>query len=83
MPQVTSEAHREAAARAREIMATYERQRDLILLGAYRAGSDRRVDEAIAKIDAIEAFLRQGAQERTPFEETLARVSALTAAVRK
>src|SRR6185436_8658468 len=46
----------------RELMATYERQRDLILLGAYQKGSDPRVDEAIAKIAAINAFLRQGLQ---------------------
>ena len=37
----------------------YERHRDLILLGAYQRGSDRRTDEAIARIDAIDAFLRQ------------------------
>jgi type III secretion protein N (ATPase) len=83
MPQVTDDAHRDAAARVRELLATYERQRDLILLGAYRAGADRRTDEAIARIDAIEAFLRQPTHERTPLAETVARVSALTAAVRK
>lgn len=76
MPQVTADDHRAAAARLRELLATYERQRDLILLGAYRAGSDRRVDEAIARIDAIEGFLKQGATESTAFEETLRRLNA-------
>ena len=35
-------AHRAAAARLRELLATYERQRDLILLGAYQRGADPR-----------------------------------------
>src|SRR5262249_2484100 len=75
MPQVTSSDHRAKAAAGRELLATYERQRDLILLGAYRAGSDRRVDEAIARIDAIEAFLRQPPGTSIPFAQTLAELS--------
>ena len=50
----------------RELLATYERQRDLILLGAYQPGSDPRTDEAIATIDGINAFLRQATDENTP-----------------
>jgi type III secretion protein N (ATPase) len=52
--------HRQAAARVRELLAAYEQKRDLIALGAYKAGSDPRIDRAIAKNDAIAAFLRQG-----------------------
>jgi len=63
--------------RVRELLATYERQRDLILLGAYRAGSDRRVDEAIARIDAVEAFLKQGTGDAVGFADTLARLGEL------
>jgi len=77
MPQVTTPEHRAAAARVRELLATYERQRDLILLGAYRAGSDRRVDEAIARIDAVEAFLKQGTGDAVGFADTLARLGEL------
>src|SRR5439155_24062181 len=50
MGNVTDAPHQRAAARLRELLATYERQRDLILLGAYRAGTDRATDEAIARI---------------------------------
>jgi type III secretion protein N (ATPase) len=71
MPKITAAEHRAAAARIRELMAAYERQRDLIVLGAYRAGSDPRVDEAIAKQVALERFLSQGAEEVSPFEATL------------
>jgi type III secretion protein N (ATPase) len=77
MPQVTGDEHRAAAARVRELLATYERQRDLILLGAYKPGSDKRVDEAIARADAIEVFLRQATHDATPLAETLTRLAKL------
>ena len=59
MPAVTDEAQREAAQKLRAVLATHERQRDLILLGAYKRGSDPETDYAIAKIAAVERFLRQ------------------------
>ena len=77
MPAVTDEPHRRAAGKLRELLATYERQRDLILLGAYQAGTDPRTDEAIAKIDAINAFLRQGTHENAGFTETRQRLMSL------
>jgi type III secretion protein N (ATPase) len=77
MPLVTDADHRQAAGRLRELLATYERQRDLILLGAYQRGSDPRTDEAISKIDSINAFLRQGVHENTPFVETRRRLVSL------
>ncbi len=79
MSAVADPAHRAAAGRLREIMATYERQRDLILLGAYQRGSDPRTDDAIARIDAISGFLRQSTTEATSFEETERRLANLLA----
>ena len=58
-------------------MAAYERQRDLILLGAYQRGSDPRTDEAIARIDSINAFLRQTTDEAAAFADTRRRLLAL------
>ena len=60
MDRVTDGAHREAARALREHVAVYEAKRDLVLLGAYERGRDPRLDRAIARIDAIEAFLGQG-----------------------
>jgi type III secretion protein N (ATPase) len=77
MSQVIGVEHRKAAARVREVLAAYERQRDLILLGAYKAGSDPRTDEAIARIDAVNAFLRQGTDEVAPAADTHARLLSL------
>jgi type III secretion protein N (ATPase) len=70
MSTVADADHRQAAGKVRELLAAYERQRDLILLGAYSKGSDPRTDEAIAKMTRIEAFLRQGTHESSRFTQT-------------
>jgi type III secretion protein N (ATPase) len=74
---VADRAQVDAAGRVRELLATYEQKRDLISLGAYRPGSDARVDRAVSKIDAIHAFLRQGLREHSPMAETRRRLLAL------
>ncbi|MCB9604038.1 MAG: FliI/YscN family ATPase [Sandaracinus sp.] len=79
MDAVTDEKHRDAARRLRELLATYESKRDLIALGAYAKGSDARIDAAIARIDRIEAFLRQRRDESVGLDDTLA---AMEAAIR-
>ena len=65
MPAVTGHAHREAAAKAREVLAIYAKQKDLILLGAYRHGSDPKVDFAISKIAVVNSFLQQSVTDRS------------------
>jgi type III secretion protein N (ATPase) len=69
MDDLVDPEHRQAAARLRAVLATYERQRDLVLLGAYRAGSDPATDDALARVGDVEAFLRQGRDQRIPFDE--------------
>jgi flagellar protein export ATPase FliI len=59
MNAVTDSDHRSAASRLRQVLATYEKQKDLILIGAYERGSDRRVDESIEMIDRVNGFLQQ------------------------
>jgi len=77
MNVVADPAHRAAAARLRELMAAYERNRDLILLGAYQRGADPLTDEAVARMEAITTFLRQRTDEAAPFEETRGRLIKL------
>ncbi len=77
MNAIVSATQREAAQQLRELLAAYEDKRDLIVLGAYKPGSDSRVDRALRKIDAIEAFLSQGQQERTDPKVTLDRLLSL------
>lgn len=70
MPKVTTGEHQAAARRVRELLAHYEENRDLVTVGAYRAGSDPLLDRAIAKLPAIEGLL-YGATGPRPASETL------------
>jgi len=70
MDELVDEEHRRAAGRLREVLATYERQRDLVLLGAYRKGADKATDDALARLPAVEAFLRQRRDERVSFADS-------------
>jgi type III secretion protein N (ATPase) len=76
---VTSPAHQAAAAVVRERLAVYQAHRDLITLGAYARGSDRRIDAAIAARPAIDAFTRQAADEVAAWDTTVAALAALAA----
>jgi type III secretion protein N (ATPase) len=79
MDTVVTPEHRDAARRLRSLVATYEAKRDLVTLGAYAKGGDRDLDEAIARMPRVEAFLRQDAGDKSPLSAT---VSALVAAVK-
>ncbi len=70
MSTVAEADHKADAQRLREACALYEAKRDLVLLGAYKSGSDPRLDAVLAKVDSIEAFLRQRGDERSSVAET-------------
>ena len=78
MPAVTSREHKLAAQKLREIYATYLDAEDLINIGAFSSGSNRRIDGAIALIDKIREFLVQPVREKTSFDETLQRLNVIT-----
>lgn len=65
--------------RARELMSVFADMEELIRLGAYRKGSDPKVDRAIAINPALEAFLSQQREERTTIEEGYEMLSAIVA----
>jgi flagellum-specific ATP synthase len=58
------------AGRLRDILQVYKESEDLINIGAYVAGSNPKIDQAIALIGRIRKFLRQEANESFTFEET-------------
>lgn len=62
--------------RARAVLALQAEMADLVRLGAYRAGSDPAVDEAIRLTPRVEAVLRQDRDERTGLDETFALLRA-------
>jgi flagellum-specific ATP synthase len=55
----------ELAARAREHLALYKRNEDLITVGAYQKGASAALDRAVALHDGLKAFLRQSVDEVT------------------
>ncbi|MFP2962170.1 type III secretion system ATPase SctN [Myxococcus sp. 1LA] len=77
MSGIVSKDHKKAAGRLRELLSTYEKQRDLILLGAYQYGTDPRTDQAIDKYDAIIDFLKQDTHSNSEFEDTVSQLIAL------
>jgi flagellum-specific ATP synthase len=77
MHNITSEPHQQAARRLKQLYASFERNRDLINVGAYSKGSDPLVDEAIAKHAKIEHFLQQNINESASIQESLGQLSAL------
>ena len=60
----------ELTARAREHMAVYRKNQDLINIGAYPAGSNPIIDEAIARHEPLRQFLRQGVSESLALEQS-------------
>ncbi|MFK4043737.1 MULTISPECIES: FliI/YscN family ATPase [Roseomonas] len=62
-------------ARARKILSLHRDMADLVRLGAYRAGSDPAVDEAIRLAPRIEAVLAQGREERGTVEDAFHRLA--------
>jgi type III secretion protein N (ATPase) len=77
MSQIVTPEHKKAGGKLRETLATYEKQRDLILLGAYQYGTDPRTDYAIDKYDAIIDFLKQDTNSNVLYADTVAQLLAL------
>jgi len=77
MVDVATEEHLQLAARVRRIVATYREAEDLINIGAYTSGSSAKIDHAIAKIDKINDFFRQGIKEHCRFETALEELSMI------
>jgi FliI/YscN family ATPase len=71
MPAVTTREHMQMAATARKHLATYEKARDLVNIGAYVSGSDNDIDQALQVLPALTSFLQQENKDVSPFEETL------------
>jgi flagellar biosynthesis/type III secretory pathway ATPase len=79
MDGIVAPAHRDAARRLRALVAHYEAKRDLVTLGAYAKGSDKELDEAIARMPKIEQFLRQSPADRVAFDDAVAMLGRVVA----
>ena len=71
MVEIVDEEHRRISSRFRNILSLYQKNSDLISIGAYKKGANAALDEAVSKINKMNAFLQQGIDERFSYEETL------------
>ena len=78
MIEVVDEDHLKSANRIREVLSIYNDMRDLIEVGAYKKGTDPKIDTAIDMHDEIMDFLKQGIFEKSSFEETVERMKEIS-----
>lgn len=71
MPNICDPEHIKLAGKIKDLMATYKESEDLINIGAYDKGSNKKLDIAIKHIDQINEFLCQGILEHYSVNETL------------
>ncbi|NLM49653.1 MAG: flagellar protein export ATPase FliI [Clostridiaceae bacterium] len=77
MPIVAEKEHIFAANAIKDIMSVYNDAQDLINIGAYKRGSNKKIDKSIDTIDRINKFLCQYVTEKSTFEETLNEMFAI------
>jgi len=77
MSQIVDKPHKELAGKLKNVLATYNDAEDLINIGAYKKGSNKNIDYAIEKIDAVNKFLMQSTEDKYSYEDTVEIMSGL------
>ena len=77
MSAIVDSEHKKAASKFRSLLAKYKEVELLVKLGEYSKGSDPEADEALSKIEKMNAFLRQGIDEKYSFKETIAKLKEI------
>ncbi|HPQ94362.1 MAG: type III secretion system ATPase SctN [Thiothrix sp.] len=77
MARLATPAQREAAAHIRGLLSKHKEIEFLVRVGEYQRGADPQADEALDKIDAIRAFLKQKPDEHSSYDQTLAQLVQL------
>jgi flagellum-specific ATP synthase len=78
MPFVVPPTQMESARQMREWLAAYGDVEDLVSIGAYKPGTKPVADQAIAKWDSMNGFLRQDKEDGTPFGECVTQMQEIT-----
>lgn len=71
MTAITSDAHQQDAQQFKQFFSRYQRNRDLISVGAYSPGHDPQLDKAVQLFPKLERFLQQPIEERATIEDSL------------
>jgi flagellum-specific ATP synthase len=71
MKDIVAKEQLQFASRITEILSEYERAEDLINIGAYNPGSNKKIDYAISMMERVKTFLSQGVDESVTIEKTV------------
>jgi flagellum-specific ATP synthase len=74
MVEIVNQEHNTYASRMRNLLGLYQKNADLISIGAYKKGTNAALDEAVEKYPAIKKFLMQGTKEAFSYEDILAKM---------
>jgi type III secretion protein N (ATPase) len=77
MNSIVDKEHKKMAQEVRGILAKYAEMELLVQIGEYKQGTDKVADNALERIDRANNFLKQGLDERSPFDETLRQLKAV------
>jgi flagellum-specific ATP synthase len=69
MKDIISDEHKLYVGKVLDIMSLYKRYEDVITIGAYKSGTNPRLDYAIGMMEKIRSFLRQDIKDRVTFEQ--------------
>lgn len=69
MKDIISDEHKLYVGKVLDIMSMYKRYEDVITIGAYKAGTNPKLDYAIGMMDKIRSFLRQDIKDCVTFEQ--------------
>ena len=79
MVELVDDRHKQLASRLRDILSTYNQNADLVSIGAYKSGTNPKLDFALTKIDRINEFLKQGVNEAFTYEQCLEQMEKILA----
>ena len=78
MSEIATPEHKKAAGDLRNLLSVYNKNADLINIGAYVRGSDKNVDRALRLMDDINSFLQQTIDDKTDFDSTIKRLMEIS-----
>ncbi len=71
MSQIATIEHKEVSGKLKNVLAVYNEAEDLINIGAYKSGSNKEIDYAVSKINAVNDFLMQQVDEKYDFDQEI------------
>ncbi|KTD39367.1 nucleotide binding protein FliI [Legionella nautarum] len=83
MPTIVPASQMKEMLLLKKYLSLYEKNKDLILLGAYTKGNDQQLDKAIAYREKIREYIAQDMNEKVDFESSIEKLSQLANSVEK